>query len=325
MKTDQIIEIARLYYEQNTTQEDIARQLSISRSTVARALRLAKERGYIRTVVIAPSQNNYDLENWLRDQFNIRHVIIVPCQQDPQQDLDSVGKAAAAYLDSIISEHTILALSGGRTLYAINQHLRPAQRPNLTVVPAMGGLVTESAISANEIVREVATKWQASAEALFAPATMSDATAREALLREDSIRPALQKAKSASLVCTGLAVVKSTTEVPRPYESSSGRVSQEDMQQLQGLGAVCEVCAQFLDIQGNEITSWNENKTIALSIADFKRMFTIVVGAGREKAPAFLAACRNGFISALFITEDLAMEIERLANPDNEIEGKSDS
>src|SRR5690606_28378303 len=108
-----------------------------------------------------------------------------------------------------------------------------------------------------------------------------------------------------------------------PYESSSGRVSQEDMQQLQAQGAVCEVCAQFLDKHGHEITWWNAHKTIALSIADFMRMFTIVVGAGKDKAPAFLAACRNGFISALFITEDLAVEIERLAHLDNDVEGKS--
>jgi DNA-binding transcriptional regulator LsrR (DeoR family) len=38
----------------------------------------------------------------------------------------------------------------------------------------------------------------------------------------------------------------------------------------------------------------------------------IMVGAGTEKAQAFLGACRGGFITALIITEELAAEIERL-------------
>ena len=86
MNIDQVLEIAKLYYEQNNTQEDIARQLSISRSTVARALRVARERGYIRTIVIGPSRNLLDLELWFRDRFNLEHIVIVPSQKNSQQE-----------------------------------------------------------------------------------------------------------------------------------------------------------------------------------------------------------------------------------------------
>ena len=57
MNIDQVLQIARHYYEQNKTQEEIAQQMLVSRSTVSRALKMARERGYIRTIVVAPSSN----------------------------------------------------------------------------------------------------------------------------------------------------------------------------------------------------------------------------------------------------------------------------
>lgn len=314
MKTDQILDIARLYYEQNSTQEDIAQQLSISRSTVARALKLARERGYIRTIIVAPSKHAPRLEAWFRNRFKLQQVVIVPGEGNSQEVLESVGQAAATYLDHVISDDDVLTVSGGRTLMSLSKQLRPVSRPGLTVIPAMGGWVSESAISANEVAREMATGWNARAETLFAPAIVSDETARQAILREDSIRLTLQKARSATIACTGVAGVPANSHrAPRPYESSSGRIPEEDLKQLLEQGAIGEACAQFFDINGSPIDAWNRQKTIAVSIEDLKNIpMVVMLGVGLEKAKAFLGACRSGFITTLIITEDLAIEIEQL-------------
>lgn len=312
MNIEQVLEIARLYHEQNRTQEDIAKQLAVSRSTISRALKLARDRGYIRVVVVAPSANPHHLESWFYERFNLQHVTVVAGKGNAQEVLDSVGQAAATYLNHIMPDEGILTVSGGKTLFSISKQVRPAQRPNLSVVSVMGGWVGENAISANEVVREIAVRWNARADMLFAPAIVSDDIARQALLREDSIRLTLEKAKSATVACIGLAAITPGGD-SQPYTSSSGRVSEEDYQRLLQFGAVGETCAQFFDIHGKPIESWNRKKTVAISIQDLKCMPTVVVvGTGVNKAPAFLGACRSGFITALIITEDLAAEIERL-------------
>jgi DNA-binding transcriptional regulator LsrR (DeoR family) len=314
MKTDQVLEVARLYYEQNKTQNEIANRLSVSRSTISRMLKLARERGYIRTVVVGPSSEAEHLEAWFRDRFKLQHVVIVPGRGNSPELLESVGQTAASYLDYIIPDDAVLTVAGGRTLLSISRQLRPAYRPNVRVVPTMGGWVGGSAISANEAVREMATRWQAQAEILFAPAIVSDGMARRALLREASIDLTLKKARSATIACVSVAGIEPALNgVPRPYESSSGRIPQEDLNKLLELGAVGETCAQFFDIHGNPIDSWNREKTIAVSLDDFKKMsIVLVVGAGIQKARAFLGACRSGIITALIITEDLAYKIEQL-------------
>lgn len=314
MNTDQLLQIARLYYEQNKTQDEIGQHLLISRSTVSRALKLAKERGYIRTIVVAPAANTAPLEAWFRSRFNLQHVVIVPGQGNSPEILDSVGQSAATYLDSVIAEDTVLTVAGGKTLFAVSKQVRPTLRPQVTVVPAMGGWVGASAISANEVAREIAARWNARAESLFAPAIVSDDIARQALWREESICLALQKASAAGVACISLAGLTADPNNPQHhYASSSGRISEEDHQRLLGLGAVGETCAQFFDIDGQSIEQWNQTRTIAISLQDLKQIpVVIMAGAGTEKTEAFLGACRGGFITALIITEELAADIERL-------------
>lgn len=314
MQTDHILKIARLYYEQNKTQEEIGQQLSVSRSTISRALKLARERGYIRTVVVAPSSSAVRLEGWFRERFNLQHVVIVPGRGKSTDILDSVAYSAATYLDHIVPDEGILTVVGGRTLLSISRQIRPAYHPNLQIVPAMGGWVGQTAISANEVAREIALCWGAQASSLFVPAMVSDSLARQTLLREESIRLALQKAKSAQIACVGLAGISPSPDaLQHPYESSSGHVPPEDLKCLLELGAVGETCAQFFDVNGQALDSWNHDKSIAIAIEDLKKMSAVVmVGAGLEKARAFLGACRGNFMTALIITEELAFEIEQL-------------
>lgn len=314
MNIEQVLQIARHYYEQNKTQEEIAQQLLVSRSTVSRALKLARERGYIRTIVVAPSSNAPRLEAWFRARFNLQHVVIVPGRGNAPEVLDSVGQTAAAYLHQIIPDQAILTVAGGRTMLAVSKQLRPAYRPDVTIVPVMGGWVGDSAISANEVVREMAVRWQARAESLFAPAIVSDDVARQALWREESIRRTLEKARSATVACISLAgVTPDPNGLHRYYIRSSGLLPDEDHHHLLASGAVGESCAQFFDINGLSLDAWNQAKTIAISLYDLKKIpMVMMVAAGVEKAWASLGACRGGFITALIITEELACKIEQL-------------
>lgn len=314
MNIEQVLQIARHYYEQNKTQEEIAQQLLVSRSTVSRALKLARERGYIRTIVVAPSTNAPQLEAWFQARFNLQHVAIIPGRGNTPEVLDSLGQTAAAYLNHVVPDHAVLTVAGGRTMLAVSKQLRPAHRPDVTIVPAMGGWVGDSAISANEVVREIAIHWQARAESLFAPAIVFDDVARQALWREESIRRTLEKARNATVACISLAgVIPDPNGLHRYYIRSSGLLPDEDHQHLLALGAVGESCAQFFDINGQSLNTWNQAKTIAVSLYDLKNIPVVVmVAAGIEKAWASLGACRGGFITTLIITEELACKIEEL-------------
>src|SRR5512139_2264847 len=119
MKTDQILGIARRYYEDNLPQEEIAREFSVSASTVSRAVKLARERGWVRTIVVAPSDTMSQLECRLRDRFDLDYLAVVPAASTAQDTLEAVARAGAAYLDQIVPDHDVVAVAGGRTLTAL--------------------------------------------------------------------------------------------------------------------------------------------------------------------------------------------------------------
>jgi DNA-binding transcriptional regulator LsrR (DeoR family) len=311
MDTQQVIDIAKLYYQQNLGQDDIARLLDISRSTVSRALKAARDRGMVRITIVNPSPRAVELETWLRTTFSLEHVTIVAAVGDPASDLDAVAQAAASYLDHVVPSRGALGVAAGRTAFAVSQQVRPASRPGLWVVPVMGGWVSASSISANEVVRTVAARWGAQSESLFAPAFVSDGQAREALLREEGIRRPLEIARQADVVCVSAASMMPLSTEWRAHHTS---ISDEDARFLTNLGAVGETCAQFMTEDGTPLDQWNLEKTIALSVAEFRAVPKVVmVASGVEKARALLACCRAGFFEVLMVTEDLAREMESLA------------
>jgi DNA-binding transcriptional regulator LsrR (DeoR family) len=310
MDSQQVVEVAKLYYQQSLSQDDIARLMDVSRSTVARALKMAHERGMVRITIVGHSPRAVALERWLYSTFDLEHVVIVPALSDGASDLAAAAQTAASYLDHITPARGTLGLAAGRTLFSISQQLRMAARPELTVVPVMGGWASGSSISANEVVRTAATRWSAKAESLFAPAFVSEAHARAALLREEGIRRPLELARQADVICISAASMAPFSTEWKAHHTS---ISDEDTRQLIGMGAVGETCAQFLAADGRPLDNWNLEKTIALSISDFRAVPKVMmVATGREKAGALLACCRSRFFSVLILTEDLAAEMEAL-------------
>ncbi len=321
VKTEQILDMARRHFEDNMPQEAIARDLSVSTSTVSRALKLARERGWVRTVVVGPSEGAFQLESWLRKRFRLAYVAVVPAPAGGQDALEAVAQAGAAYVERVAPARGAVTVAGGRTLTALARQLRPAHRPGLAVLPAMGGWVGQSAIGANEVARAIALRWDAQAGALFAPSFVSDDHVRQTLLAEESIRDTLEKARNASLACIGIAAVTPELSMEQArYASSAGIVSVEDTRYLLGLGAVGETCAQFFDIEGNLLDSWNRERTVALLLNDFRNIPAVLaVGTGVEKARAFLGACRAGLMTALVIDEHLALEMKHLDREDDNL------
>lgn len=314
MNTEQILNIARRYYEDNLPQERIARELAVSASTVSRAIKTARDRGWVRTVVLAPDDNVTQLEARLRNRFGLRHVTIVPNGARPQDTLEAVAVAGAAYLDRVAPESGVLAVAGGKTLTSVARQLRRAHRPELTVVSAVGGWVGQSAIAASEVAREMAICWDAQVAALFAPAFVSQESLRQALLREEGIRATLALARSATQACIGLAPFSAEpSDLQARYASSTGILSEGDLGCLLELGAVGETLAQFYDIHGNLIDCWNKERTIGLPLQELRMIPSVLaIASGTHKARAVLGACRGRLMTELILSHDLAQEVEYL-------------
>ena len=71
-----IVKVARMYYEQNMSQDQIARALLTSRSNVSRILSVAKQRGIVEIKIIEESRRETEIEELLMSRFGLRAAMV---------------------------------------------------------------------------------------------------------------------------------------------------------------------------------------------------------------------------------------------------------
>ena len=60
-----LLRVADMYYQQQMLQDEIAKKLNVSRTTISRALTRAKKEGYIKIIIDFPYENEVELEKEL--------------------------------------------------------------------------------------------------------------------------------------------------------------------------------------------------------------------------------------------------------------------
>src|SRR6266567_5212427 len=115
--------VAYMYYEEGNSQETIADTEFCSRQTVSKALQKAKDRGIVGISIVPDLRTGY-LRNLSRDvrvQLGLEDLILVAgrnmnriAANDHLDDVATeVASAAADYLDQMLTDADILAVSGG--------------------------------------------------------------------------------------------------------------------------------------------------------------------------------------------------------------------
>jgi DNA-binding transcriptional regulator LsrR (DeoR family) len=198
-----ILTAAYLYYVEDRSQEEIANQLGVSRSTVSRLLAEARQTGVVRIEVTAMPPVD-GLEKELARQLGLERVYVaqgVAAPDDPGAVL--ANAAGRALRDSKLRAGDALLVSWGRAMWSVSNAELPAI-PGVVVVPALGGLNDEQPwVQTNEIARRLAARLEAGVLLLHAPAVPS-AKLRASLLTDDSIRAALTRWDDAAAILVGI-------------------------------------------------------------------------------------------------------------------------
>src|SRR5579875_1067762 len=138
--------IAYMYYEDGHSQETIAEMEYCSRQTVSKALQKAKERGIVRISIVPDVRTGYlrNLSREVRVQLDLEDIVLVAGQNmnmiaagDLIDDVAmEISNAAAEYLDQMLTDADILAISGGTTfMRSLIRYLKPGRvLPHMQVV-----------------------------------------------------------------------------------------------------------------------------------------------------------------------------------------------
>src|SRR4051812_8000720 len=158
---------ARLYYEEDATQAEVAAQLGTSRATVSRLLAEAKRRGIVRIEVVPPAEvASGDVADRLTRALALTKVYLshpLPNPGPGRSILDVMGGALAPAVGRALSAAgllpgDVLLVSSGRTVYEVAQY-DLVSLPGVLVAPTVGGNdQPEEWYQTNEITRLVANR-----------------------------------------------------------------------------------------------------------------------------------------------------------------------
>jgi deoxyribonucleoside regulator len=309
----QLVTVAKLYYEQNLTQTEIGRRLNTSRSTVSRLLREARDKGVVQITINYTWERDTYLEGALLSQFPLKDVRVLKSLGQGMNDvMVGMGQLAARYLNRIVDDNMVLGVSYGRSIAQTIQQVPLTPREGVTVVQIIGALGSNNPlIEGVELTRLLAEKYAAGYRYLHSPLMVEDIRTQQLLVSEPSVQDVLQLGQRSDIVLLGVGALEANTS----GLIWTGYLSQKERNWLRGIGAVGHMCAQFFDINGEILDIELNQRAISIGLASLKEIDTVITVAGTaEKAGAIFGALTGQYIDVLITDDAAADEIIRMAN-----------
>ena len=300
-----LVQVARFYYNENLSQQQIADRLGVSRSLIALYLQQARDAGIVRIQIVDPEDTCTDLVASLRKATGVKKITVIPNPRGSHTlTLRAVAGAAAEYLTDNLKDADTLGLAWGRTTSEVVDLLNPPRSQRTDVLPLMGECGHSGMHSQmNQLVMQAAQRLRSKAHFLSLPMVVSSSRLRDELVSEVGIREVIGRWDHINVACVGIGVVP-------PVPGMVVYIGDEHLPRLVEAGAVGDVCGVYYDRQGHIIESGLEKRMIAANLEQLKAIDNLVaVACGEDKAVAVLGALRTGLISALFIDRDMGEQI----------------
>ena len=115
----QMYRIAKMYYTDGLTQEQIAASESISRSQISRLLTQARSRGIVEITVRMPERISLnELRSDLIRELKLKDVVIAPLQENASEEdaIEAIATAAAGFLPRELKSCRTVGVGWGRTV-----------------------------------------------------------------------------------------------------------------------------------------------------------------------------------------------------------------
>ena len=306
-KHSHLLRSCYLFYHENMTMQEIAKQLQISRFKVSRYIKEAVEKGIVQVHFHDSNIEHEKLALQLERTFPIKLAVVVPTpyRSDISAVRLAVGQAGASLLAGI-TPATSLSITWGRTIAHLVDNLPSDQLKARRVVDLAGGFgqVTDE-ISARAVTLQIASKLNAQCFQMPAPTIVENLATAHALSNEPIIRNTLELASESDIAIMGVGPTDVDSLLFR-----SRYVSERDFAQLKASGAVGSIFGRFYDLNGRECETEFRERAIALTFDDLRKIpQRIALTMGAHRIQAILGLMYGELITTLVTDSDTATAV----------------
>ncbi|MBX7300321.1 sugar-binding transcriptional regulator [Clostridium chauvoei] len=298
-KQELSVEVARLYYQLNYSQQQIASRLGISRPTISRLLKYAKEKGYININIIDPFSDLDKLACKLKERYALSDVrIVLSSNNEYESILESISKEAAEYLEENIKDGDIIGVGAGTTMNKIGKELTYKNTKEIKVVQ-LQGLVTNLEVNKYEaeIVSAFAKAFQAIPKYLPLPGFFDNNNIKQMVEKDCHIQNTLEMGTKANIaIFTVGNVDENGVLFNLDYLSEKEKLILKQK-------SVGDVCLRFFDEDGKICDEEINNRTMSISLDSLKEKEKSILVAGGEHKVQAIKGVLKGKISNILITD----------------------
>jgi len=296
-KISRLVEVAKMYYQLDYSQQEIAMKLGISRPTVSRLLVQAVEEGVVHIKICDPAEDVLELAMQVKEKFQLKHCIVasIPEYED-EQIKEKLSDVSADYLHKIVQSGDTIGITWGTTLFQLVKKLQPKNVKDVTIVQLNGGVsYSESNTYAAEIINGLANAFNTIPHFLPVPAVVDHIVVKQAIVADRHVKRILELGKQANIAIF---------TVGEPGEQSTlmhaGYFLDSDIEILKANKTVGDICSRFIDIHGRISHEALNDRTIGIELSHLaEKEYGILIAGGNTKIDGIYGALHGNHANVL--------------------------
>ena len=305
-RMDQQVQVANLYYKENMSQQEIANELKISRTTVSRILKSCIEEGIVSIHIKNSSMYQYDMEKKIEEKYGLKHVCVISNNEDHDLFFKTMGRSLADFLKENITKNVKIGISAGNAIESVSDYLYPVENYAIDVYQLMGDASHQTSSCSSYLTIRMARKLGGTAHAMHVPMVVNSKVLHDLLLDEPYNKNHFQELNQLDMAIVGLghmdSLLPNATDMWNNYE--------EEKTELRMRGVVGNICGVFLNQDGNICDAEVQERIIAIPLDRLRSVPNcIAVAFGRYKKYITKAAIKGGYVNVLMIDEELALAL----------------
>ncbi|MEZ5931802.1 MAG: sugar-binding transcriptional regulator [Alphaproteobacteria bacterium] len=305
-RKDDAAKAAWLYFIGGRTQDDIARQLDLSRQAVQRLVSFAVSEKLIKFRMDHPIASCMAVAEAIADRYGLEFCDVIPTDSSAPDSIAGVAVAAALRMGRLLSVKApiVLAVGTGRTLRAVVDELDALDRPQHKIISLVGNMAADGHASPYEVAMRLADKIGAQRFPMPAPVLTETVRDRKALHSQRSFTILRDLRAQARAVFAGVGELSWQSPLHR-----DGFISDAELAELIEEGAVGEMMGWPFDASGRRVNSSIYDRIASIELETPPKRLTVAVACGPQKVMPIKAALAGRLFSALITDEATASSI----------------
>jgi DNA-binding transcriptional regulator LsrR (DeoR family) len=304
-RRDDAAKAAWLYFIGGRTQDDIAKQLDLSRQAVQRLVSFAVSEKLIKFRMDHPIASCMEVADRIRDRFGLDFCDVTPTG-DASGLSGGVAVATAVRMNRLLASKapTVMGVGTGRTLRAVVDELDELERPQHKIISLVGNMAADGRASPYEVAMRLADKIGAQRYPMPAPVLTETADERATLQSQRSFTILRELRAQARACFFGISEIAWQSPLHQ-----DGFVSDAEISTLIDQGAVGEIIAWPFDAAGQCLRTSITERIASLELEIPPKRLTVASGAGALKVQPLTAALKGGLVSAVITDEATARAV----------------